>query len=124
MKLTGMKNTGIWMWRKFGISQVKGTKLSVIWTPTRWVEKTYQEGPSPSWMNNHLEGDIKSKQGAYKGWKKESTSKESYVLDVRKYTGKVRTARNQTKLNLEKKIKASSNNFFSYRNEREQENKD
>lgn len=112
------------MWRKFGISQVKGTKLSVIWTPTGWVEKTYQEGPSPSWMNNHLEGVIKSKQGAYKGCKKESTSKESYVLDVGKYTGKVRTARNQTKLNLEKKIKASSKKFFSYRNEREQEKKD
>lgn len=46
-------------------------------------------------MNNHLERDIKAKQGAYKGWKKESTGKESYVFNVRKYTEKVRTARNQ-----------------------------
>lgn len=106
------------MWRKFGLSQVKGTKLSVIWIPTRWVEKTYQEGSSPNWMNNHLKGDIKSKQGAYKGWKKGSTGKESYVLDVRKYIGKVRTARNQTELNLGKKIKASSKKFFSYRNKK------
>lgn len=106
------------MWRKFGLSQVKGTKLSVIWIPTRWVEKTYQEGSSPNWMNNHLKGDIKSKQGAYKGWKKGSTSKESYVLDVRKYIGKVRTARNQTELNLGKKIKASSKKFFGYRNKK------
>lgn len=104
------------MRRKFGTSQGKGTKLSVIWIPTRWMEKIYQEGPSPNWMNNHLKGDIKSKQGAYKGWKKGLSSKESYVLDVRKYKSKVRTARNQTDLNLEKKIKASSKKFFGYRN--------
>jgi len=82
------------------------------------VEKTYQESPSLNWMNNHLKGDIKSKQGAYKEWKKGSTVKESYVLDVRKYTGKVRTARNQTELNTEEKTKASSKKFFGYGNKK------
>lgn len=81
-------------------------------------QKTHQEGPSPNWMNNHLNRNIKNKQGAYKGWKKGSTRKESYVLDVGKYTGKVRTARNETELNLEKKIKVSCKKLFGYRNKK------
>lgn len=69
-------------------------------------------------MKNPLKGDIKSKRGAYKGWKKGSTSKENYVLEVSKYRDKVKIARNQIELYLENKTKASSKKFFSHRNKK------
>lgn len=69
-------------------------------------------------MKNPLKGDIKSTCGAYKEWKKGSTSKENYVLEVSKYRHKVKIARNQTELYLENKTKASSKKFFSHRNKK------
>lgn len=74
-------------------------------------------------MNNHFKRDIKTKQGAYKGWKKESTSEESYVFDVRKYSEKVRTARNQRELDLEIKLKQATRSSLAIEIKRKQKKK-
>lgn len=77
-----------------------------------------KKAPALTGWKKLLKGDIKSMQGGYKWWKKGSASRESCVLEVRKFRDKVRIARSQAELYLQKKIKASSKKFFSHRHKK------
>lgn len=63
-------------------------------------------------MKNYVYKDIRSRQRNYKEWKRGFISKESYVMEVSKCREKVRIARSQAVLVLEKEIKTNCKRFF------------
>ncbi|CAM5076373.1 unnamed protein product [Eretmochelys imbricata] len=69
-------------------------------------------------MSKHLREVIKKKQNAYREWKMEGISKESYLIEVRTCRDKVRQAKSQVELALAKGIKTNSKSFYSHINKK------
>ncbi|CAM4380368.1 unnamed protein product [Caretta caretta] len=81
-------------------------------------EKIIGRSCRPSWMSKHLREVIKKKQNAYREWKMEGISKESYLIEVRTCRDKVRQAKSQVELALAKGIKTNSKSFYSHINKK------
>ncbi|CAM4564916.1 unnamed protein product [Lepidochelys kempii] len=69
-------------------------------------------------MSKHLREVIKKKQKAYKKWKMGGISKESYLIEVRTCSDKVRKAKSHVELDLAKGIKTNSKRFYSHINKK------